>query len=166
MVVLSILMATASQYYLHQRRKAWEAQVRASVRNMAGAENHFVFAEGAPTFTKDLDDLYLVGYRWNERSVRPYVALATNQTYCIQVHSAHDPTIVWHFSSNVGHPQPGPATPADCGDPDVLGLYIAGLPPESAGRDGVLSTGDGTSTASTPFGSSASRVGHSSIYER
>ena len=104
MTILSILLATASQYYLHQRRKAWDAQVRSSVRHMAGAQNNFLYGEGAPSYTEDLDDLYLVGYRWSDRSVLPYVALATNQTFCIQVHSAHDPTIVWHFSSEVGRP--------------------------------------------------------------
>ena len=148
-VIVSILMATAAQYFFHQRRKGWEAQVRASARHMAGAENYFVFSEGAPAFTSDLDDLYLVGYRWDDTSVRPYVALATNQTYCVQVHSAYDPTIVWHFSSTVGYPQKGPATPADCGDPEVLGTYIAGLPPTSAGRDGVPSdVAAGTTVAS------------------
>jgi prepilin-type N-terminal cleavage/methylation domain-containing protein len=148
-VIVSILMATAAQYFFHQRRKGWEAQVRASARHMAGAENYFVFNEGAPAFTDDLDDLYQIGYRWDDGSVRPYVALATNQTYCVQVHSAHDPSIVWHFSSTVGYPQKGPATPTDCGDPEVLGTYIAGLPPASAGRDGVPSdVAAGTTIAS------------------
>ena len=166
MVILSILVATASQFYLQHRRKAWEAQVRSSIRHMAGAENYFMFAEGAPAFTRDLDDLYLVGYRWNDGSVRPYVALATNQTFCVQVHSAHDPSIVWHFSSEIGRPQPGPATPRDCGDPDVLGTYIAGLPPETAGRDGrpsVLS--DGYSTASTSGTDGSYPDGESSVEE-
>ena len=170
MVVLSILMATASQYYLQHRRKAWEAQVRASVRNMAGAQNHFVYTEGGSTFTHDLDDLYFTGYRWNDRSLRPYVALATTQTFCIQVSSANDPSIVWHFSSDIGHPQPGPATPTDCGDPEVLGLYIAGLPSEDVGRDGQLSgggVGTGEWVASLPPGSSSSSSpdGESSIEE-
>ena len=169
MVVLSILMATASQYYLHQRRKGWEAQVRASVRNMAGAQNYFVYTEGGSTFTHDLDDLYFVGYRWNDKSLRPYVALATPQTFCVQVHSANDPSIVWHFSSDVGHPRPGPATPIDCGDPEVMGLYLAGLPDENVGRDGQLS-GGGASTgewvASLPPGSTTSGPdGESSIEE-
>lgn len=141
-VIVSILAAVATQYFLHQRRKGWVAQVRASTRHMAGAQNYFVFDEGASGFTDDLDDLYMVGYRWDDLSVRPYVALATNQTYCVQVHSAHDPSIVWHFSSNTGYPQEGPATPSDCGDPEVLGTYIAGFPPANAGRDGVA--GDGT----------------------
>ena len=136
-VIVSILAAVATQYFLHQRRKGWVAQVRASTRHMAGAQNYFIFGEGASGFTNDLDDLYMVGYRWDDFSVRPYVALATNQTYCVQVHSAHDPSIVWHFSSNTGYPQEGPATPSGCGDPEVLGTYIAGLPPASAGRDGV-----------------------------
>lgn len=163
-VVLSILMATATQYYFHHRRKAWEAQVRASVRNMAGAENYYVYNEGSPAYTKDLDNLYLAGYRWNESSVRPYVALATTQTFCIQVHSSHDPTIVWHFSSEVGHPESGPATPEDCGDPEVLGTYIAGLPPASAGRDGVLSSpSEGVSVAG--MGWDESSGGDSSVEE-
>jgi prepilin-type N-terminal cleavage/methylation domain-containing protein len=149
-VIVSILAAVATQYFLHQRRKGWVAQVRASTRHMAGAQNYFVFDGGASGFTNDLDDLYLIGYRWDDLSVRPYVALATNQTYCVQVHSAHDPSIVWHFSSNTGYPQEGPATPNDCGDPEVLGTYIAGLPPASAGRDGVPSgPGDGSTVAST-----------------
>lgn len=168
-VIVSILLATASQYYFHQRRKGWVAQVRASVRHMAGAQNYFVFAEGAPTFTNDLDDLYLVGYRWDESSVRPYVALATSQTYCVQVHSAQDPTIVWHFSSTVGYPQEGPATPADCGDPQVLGTYIAGLPPETLGRDGRPSAvASGSTTLAydpTIPGAGAARDGESSQEE-
>ena len=146
LVIVSILAAIATQYFLHQRRKGWVAQVRASTRNMAGAQNYFVFEEGASGFTDDLDDLYMVGYRWDDLSVRPYVALATNQTYCLQVHSVHDPSIVWHFSSNTGYPQEGAATPSDCGDPQVLGTYIAGLPPASAGRDGVPGVGTVAST--------------------
>ena len=140
MLIVSILVATASHYYLSQRRKGWDAQVRAVVRHMAGAENNFVFTDGAPTYTDDLDDLYLIGFRWDEESVRPYVALATTETFCIQAHSTRDPEIVWHFSSTVGRPRPGPATPSECGDTQVLGTYLAGMPPESAGRDGVLST--------------------------
>jgi prepilin-type N-terminal cleavage/methylation domain-containing protein len=157
-VIVSILAAVATQYFLHQRRKGWVAQVRASTRHMAGAQNYFVFDGGATGFTNDLDDLYLVGYRWDDLSVRPYVALATNQTYCVQVHSAHDPTIVWHFSSNTGYPQEGPATPSDCGDPEALGTYIAGLPPASAGRDGVPSgLGEGGTVASAdPSGGTGS----------
>ena len=167
-VIISILLATASQYYFHQRRKGWVAQVRASVRHMAGAQNYFVFAEGAPAFTRDLDDLYLVGYRWDEGSVRPYVALATNQSYCLQVHSANDPTIVWHFSSNVGYPQEGPASPSDCGDPEVLGTYIAGLPPETAGRDGdpsTLASGSTTLAYDPSIGAGGPRDGESSEEE-
>ena len=140
MLIMSILVATASMYYLHQRRKGWEAQVHASVRHMAGAENNFLYGAGAPAFTSDLDDLYLTGFRWDEESVRPYVALATRETYCIQVHSTRDPSIVWHLSSTVGRPERGPATPAECGDPEVLGTYIAGLPDASYGRDGVPSS--------------------------
>lgn len=167
MTILSILVALGTQYYLHHRRKAWDAQTRSSVRNMAAAENHFVFAEGRSSFTKDLDDLFFAGYRWSEKSLLPYVALATNQTFCIQVHSAYDPTIVWHFSSDVGQPEPGPATPQACGDPNVLGRYIAGLPPAGAGRDGQLSSGsDGsTTTASGPGGTSSGRDGDSSVEE-
>ena len=168
MVIISILVATASQMYLRHRRKAWEAQVRASVRHMAGAENYFVFSEGAPSFTNDLDDLYAVGYRWKDDSLRPYVALATDQSFCIQVHSAHDPSIVWHFSSEVGRAEPGPATPQDCGDPEALGSYIAGLPPPSAGRDGRLSVvGEGTGLmvagmqTSSPDGGSSVEEGES-----
>lgn len=149
LAIVSILAATATQYFLHHRRKGWDAQTRASTRHMAGAQNYFVFADGAPAFTDDLDDLYLVGYRWDDSSVRPHVALATRETYCVQVSSVNDPSIVWHFSSTVGYPQAGPATPADCGDPEVLGTYIAGLPP-AGGRDGI--PGDhssGTPVAST-----------------
>ena len=140
MLIISILVATASHYFLQQRRKGWDAQVRAVVRNMAGSENNFVYTDGAPAYTEDLDDLYLIGFRWDEQSVRPFVALATTETFCIQAHSIHDPDIVWHFSSSVGRPLPGPATPSDCGDPEVLGSYIAGMPSETYGRDGVLST--------------------------
>lgn len=162
-MILSILVATASNYYFHQRRKAWVAQVHSSLRHMAGAENHFLYGEGAAAYTKDLDDLYFAGYRWDTGSVIPYVALATNTTFCVQVHSAHDPSIVWHFSSEVGRVQEGSARPAECGDPDGLGTYIAGAPPASAARDGQLSSlamgGSGTSVAATDDESQAGRTG-------
>lgn len=162
LMVISILAAVATNYYYHQRRKAWVAQVHSSLRHMVEAENNFLYGLGAPAYSADLDDLYASGYRWGTDSVIPYVALATNTTFCIQVHSAYDPSIVWHFSSEVGRQQEGPATPMDCGDTEVLGTYLSGAPHPSAGRDGRLSdliTGADGSTVASFDTSTSGRTG-------
>jgi len=138
MVVLSILVAVAGQYFFQQRRKAWVAQVRSSVRHMASAENAWVYREGALHYTNDLDDLYYMGYRWSDDAVIPHVALASRGTFCIQVNSARDSSIVAHFSSEVGYVREGPATPEACGDAEVLGMYVAR---GTGGRDGITSSG-------------------------
>ena len=136
--IISILLAISAQAYYQQRRKGWMAQVKSSVRNMAGAENSHVYAGGFLSFAQDLDDLWEQGYRYSTDSVIPHVALATSQNFCIQVNSAHDPTIVWHFSSEVGYPQEGPATASSCGDLEGAGTYVAS---GSGERDGITSSG-------------------------
>lgn len=164
-MIISILAAVATNYYYHQRRKAWVAQVHSSLRHMVEAENNFLYGLGAPAYSADLDDLYASGYRWGTDSVIPYVALATNTTFCIQVHSAYDPSIVWHFSSDIGRPQQGPATPMDCGDPEGFGAYLSGPPDATYGRDGQLSSlaggggGNGTTIVADGEGSSSGREG-------
>ena len=138
MMIVSILVATASHYFLHQRRKGWGAQVKASIRNMASAENSHVYAGGAFNFSVDLDDLWAQGYRYDTADVIPHVAVADRESFCIQVNSAHDPGIVSHFSSTVGYPQEGPATPESCGDLSGTGVYVTS---GNGARDGVTTAG-------------------------
>lgn len=138
--IFAILVAIATSYMYEQRRKAWVASVKSAARALAVAENSWVYGEGSGgsvTYTNDLDDLYYVGYRWDE-SVVPHVALATAGTFCAQVQSRNDDSIVWHFSSQVGYIQEGPATAGDCGDALGAGSYAM---PAQAARDGMTSTG-------------------------
>lgn len=137
-VIISILAGIASQYYYHQRRKGWNAQAKAAVRNMAASQNSHVYTGGAVAYSEDLDDLWYEGFRYNTKNVIPHVAVADTQSFCVQVNSGRDPSIVWHFSSNVGYPEEGPATAQSCGDATGTGTYVTS---GTGARDGVTSTG-------------------------
>ena len=153
-IIISILAVAATQVWFHQRRKAWVADVRATTRHMAEVENHYLYG-GAPAYTLELRDLKETGFRYSP-GVVPEVAAADRESFCVEVYSNHDTSIVWHFSSATGYPVEGPASAASCGLNPLL--FIAA----SDGSGGSTQSGSGTTVASAPAGTSTNTAGGSS----
>ena len=152
MLIISILAAAATQIWFHQRRKGWVAQVHAGVRHMAGAQNSWVYEAEGNHYTLNVSDLEDIGFNYTD-DVKPAVVAADSQTFCIQVTSAHDPTIVWHYASEVGYPQEGPADEDECGvgaGSGALASVDTNPGPGDSARDNVGGPGDGSNPAEGP----------------
>src|SRR5688572_33393133 len=123
MVIVAILSAAATSLFLHQRRKGWMAQVIAATKNLASVQEYWINTPGSAGYATDLNQLVSTGFNFSDDDVAPAVVATGSDAFCLEVSSRHDATIVWHYSSHVGRPQEGPATPA-C----VAGLVMAGGP--------------------------------------
>ncbi|MGH2808279.1 MAG: prepilin-type N-terminal cleavage/methylation domain-containing protein [Actinomycetota bacterium] len=133
-VILTILAGIAVPVFYHQRKKGWVAHVHAALTHMARAENHHVYTAGVGGFTLSVAELVETGFRFNDEYVEPLVLAADSGTFCIQMTSTKDPSIVWHFNSQTGHTQEGPGTDESCGV--APGTLVANLSdPNDDGRD-------------------------------
>jgi prepilin-type N-terminal cleavage/methylation domain-containing protein len=109
-LVIAILVTIAIPVHAHQRRKAWTAQVVVTVKHLANAQETWINQPGRWIYASSVDpDLTDLGFNYSDDNVLPAVTIATAVGYCLEVRSAHDSGIVWHFDSEVGRPEKGPA---------------------------------------------------------
>jgi type IV pilus assembly protein PilA len=106
-LIIAILAAIAIPVFLNQRKKGWTAQAQSALKNMATAEETILVENG--TYQGDgaaeLTNLQAQGFRYSTAEVTPDVVSATAATaYCLKATSAHDTSIVWYYSSDVGAP--------------------------------------------------------------
>jgi prepilin-type N-terminal cleavage/methylation domain-containing protein len=152
MLIIAILAAVGAQAFLAQRRKGWVAHVHSALRHMAAAENHHIYG-GGDGYTLDVAALVNTGFTFNDEYVEPLVLAADAGTFCIQMTSTRDPSIVWHFNSEVGKPQEGPGGPEECGLGSGDGTLVAGEHDPSGNTPGsakVDTDGDGLTNDEDP----------------
>ena len=102
-LIIAILAAIAIPVFLNQRKKGWVAQAQSALKNMATAEETYLVDQG--TYGATLANLTANGFRYSTADVTPVVVSATAATsYCLKATSAHDSSIVWYYSSDVGAP--------------------------------------------------------------
>jgi prepilin-type N-terminal cleavage/methylation domain-containing protein len=142
MLIISILATIGAQAFYHQRRKGWVAHVHSALRHMAGAENHHIYG-GGDGYTMNVDDLVATGFTYNEEYVEPLVLAADAGTFCIQMTSKKDPSIVWHFNSEIGRPKEGAGGPTECGLGSGTGTLVAGEFDDPDGTNGGNGRTDG-----------------------
>ncbi|HYI44803.1 MAG TPA: hypothetical protein VE174_04985, partial [Actinomycetota bacterium] len=135
-LVIAILAAVSQGVYLHQRRKGWSSQVISATKNLASLQEYWVNTEGRIGYTTDLNFLVESGYTYSSDDVVPVIAAAGTGSFCLEVASAHDPSIVWHYDSADGRPAEGPVDPA-C----VAGITVAST---DSGTGGALDTPAGS----------------------
>ena len=107
-LIIAILAAIAIPVFLNQRKKGWTSQVQSTLKNMATSEETYLATPGNTTYasgTTAVADLQALGFRYSATEVTPeVVGIDAAKSYCLKVTSAHDTSIVWYYSSNVGAP--------------------------------------------------------------
>ena len=136
-LVIAMLAAISQGCFLHQRRKGWASQVVSATKNLASLQEYWVNTEGRIGYTDDLDFLVESGYTYSEKDVVPAIAAAGTHSFCLEVASAHDPSIVWHYDSSKGRPAEGPVDPS-C----VAGITVASTDPATTLGTGTAPAGN------------------------
>jgi type IV pilus assembly protein PilA len=106
-LIIAILAAIAIPVFLNQRKKGWTAQAQSALKNMATAEETILVENGAyqGDGAAELTNLQAQGFRYSTAEVTPDVVSANAAlSYCLKATSAHDSSIVWYYSSDVGAP--------------------------------------------------------------
>lgn len=153
-LIVAILSSAATSMFLHQRRKGWMAQVVSATKSLASVQEYWFNTAGTGGYTPNLDDLVDHGFNYSADDVAPDVVAASSRSFCLEVTSRHDASIVWHYDSSVGRPDDGPIN-ASCVD-TVLVANAANAPASSN------NSSPSSSDAAEPGEGSASRVDLSS----
>ncbi len=106
-LIIAILAAIAIPVFLNQRKKGWTAQVQSALKNAATAEETWLTSN--TNYATAVSDLSSVGFRYSTADVTMTDPISATgaQSYCLQATSAHDSTIVMHYSSDEGRPVDG-----------------------------------------------------------
>ncbi len=107
-LIIAILAAIAIPVFLNQRRKGWEAQAEATLKNAATAEESYAAGDGNGTYTATEATLKTEGFRYSADDIAFTASVnADSTTYCLEADSTHDPNIDFYYSSTVGAPKEG-----------------------------------------------------------
>jgi type IV pilus assembly protein PilA len=98
-IIIGILAAIAIPVYLDQRRKGWEAQAKAELRNAAGAATTCLAETGAYASCDTSAELKAYGFR-DDADVNTTYAQAGSDWTATSVHSKGGST--FFFSTNTG----------------------------------------------------------------
>jgi type IV pilus assembly protein PilA len=104
-IIIGILAAIAVPVFLNQRKKGWDSQAKADLKNMATAEETWLTDKGV--YSSDVTELESVGFKKSADNVN-HKAVGTSATsYCLSVDSKSGTT--WKYESATGTPVAGAA---------------------------------------------------------
>jgi type IV pilus assembly protein PilA len=107
-LIIAILAAIAIPVFLNQRRKGWEAQAEATLKNAATAEESYATGPGNGTYTDVEANLTTEGFRYSAADIAFDADVnAAGTRYCLEADSQHDGNIDFRYDSSVGAPVPG-----------------------------------------------------------
>jgi type IV pilus assembly protein PilA len=99
-IIIGILAAIAIPVFLNQRKKGWDAQAKADLKNMATAEETYLTDSGA--YTSTLGALTTAGFKASADTT-DHKAVATDGTsYCLSVSSKSGQ--IWKYTSESAVP--------------------------------------------------------------
>jgi type IV pilus assembly protein PilA len=109
-VIIGVLAAIAIPVYLNQRNKAYDAQAKSDVRNMATAEEAWLVDNNAYTGGAGaVANLQTMGFRPSANTTLHAATANAAVSYCVQATSQSG--TVWHLNTAAGQPsapQTGP----------------------------------------------------------
>lgn len=107
-LIIAILAAIAIPVFLNQRKKGWAAQQESAVKNMATAQESFLADPANTGYATTVAQLQAEGFTFSAADVTPAMGtIVAGTSYCVQATSLKDATIIRHYSSSVGRPEPG-----------------------------------------------------------
>jgi type IV pilus assembly protein PilA len=107
-LIIAILAAIAIPVFLNQRKKGWEAQAEATLKNAATAEESYATGPGNGVYTASEANLKTEGFRYSAADITFTAEVtASADRYCLEADSVHDPSIDFRYDSSVGAPVPG-----------------------------------------------------------
>lgn len=112
-LIIAVLAAIAIPVFMTQRERAWNVQVKSTLRNAATAQESFA-TDNQGSYATTVADLIDEGLRFGVTDVAFADAdiVATGPTsYCMEAASTYKATIIWHHDSEVGSPREGVCTP-------------------------------------------------------
>jgi type IV pilus assembly protein PilA len=96
-IIIGILAAIAVPTFLNQRKKGWDAQAKADLKNMATAQETWLTDKGTyATAATGLADLTSVGFN-KSADTTPSVVSGSDTAYCLKAISKS--TTPWFYSS-------------------------------------------------------------------
>ena len=104
-IIIGILAAIAIPVFLNQRKKGWDAQAKADLKNMATAQETHLTDSGS--YTSTLSDLETAGFKKSADTVTPRAVAADATSYCLSITSKSGST--WRYESGSAIPAIGAA---------------------------------------------------------
>jgi type IV pilus assembly protein PilA len=99
-IIIGILAAIAIPVFLNQRKKGWDAQAKADLKNMATAQETYLTDNGS--YSSLLDDLTTAGFKASADTTS-HKAVATGGTsFCLSVSSKSGQ--IWKYTSDSAAP--------------------------------------------------------------
>ena len=101
-IIIGILAAIAIPVFLNQRKKGWDAQAKADLKNMATAEETYLTDKGF--YSATVTDLEAAGFK-KSADTSTHAAILPSDTssgYCLTVKSKSGS--YWNYTSATGAP--------------------------------------------------------------
>ncbi len=102
-IIIVILSLIAIPFFLSQREKGWDANVKSDLHNAAIAQQ--TYFHDNDTFASQLSDLLDAGYR-NSSKIMLSVESADSNGFCLEAYHEADPGSVWYVDNGAGTPNP------------------------------------------------------------
>ncbi len=104
-IIIGILAAIAIPVFLNQRKKGWDAQAKADLKNMATAEETYLTDH--PSYSSSVDDLKAVGFKPSNDTSNQVAVGTDSSSYCLSVSSKSGS--IWRYESGSAIPVIGAA---------------------------------------------------------
>ena len=101
-IIIGILAAIAIPVFLNQRKKGWDAQAKADLKNMATAEETYLTDKGV--YSATVSELEAAGFKKSADTSDQAAILPsdTSSGYCLTVKSKSG--TYWNYTSSTGAP--------------------------------------------------------------
>jgi type IV pilus assembly protein PilA len=99
-IIIGILAAIAIPVFLNQRKKGWDAQAKADLKNMATAEETYLTDNGS--YTSTLADLTTAGFKTSADTTNHKAVATGGSSFCLSVSSKSGQ--IWKYTSDSAAP--------------------------------------------------------------
>ena len=104
-IIIGILAAIAIPVFLNQRKKGWDAQAKADLKNMATAQETYLTDSGS--YSSVVADLEAAGFKKSADTTTPKAVGTDATSYCLSISSKSGS--VWRYESGSAIPVVGAA---------------------------------------------------------
>ena len=105
-IIIGILAAIAIPVFLNQRKKGWDAQAKADLKNMATAQETYLTDNGS--YSSTIDDLTAAGFKSSADSTNHKAVATSGTAYCLSVSSKSGQ--IWKYTSDSAVPEKASTT--------------------------------------------------------